>query len=511
MRVCLKIPADAEPQLRARLSYAFRLFCAIYGHLPLVDPAQEEDRDVTLRYDPLTFPASTADRCTVWLSSAYRARNVGEAAPPPVRYACNGVNTVLHHAPTPGHAPDWLGEIFEWVSCADEYSVVKRDSVGRLLFACTYAGRHCIDTRVPYAAIAMQCLQQAICRVVPRATDHPRGLDGTAAHLVIPTHDVDYFPLGRMHAVNRLIRNSVISSVLAKDVVLGMRQAAMAARMALGVGTDPLDKITALAEEERRHGILASYYFLVRHAHRRDANYTLEHSGVVEAMHWLELKGMEVGVHGTYTCLDHSYGLKHEVAEFSERGFHPQGGRIHWLRYMLNELIPAVECAGLKYDTSIGWRDRIGFRAGACFAFPPYNFKTESAASFLEIPMVMMDQALQQRHDSFERMVADATEVLTASRRLGWGGISLLWHPAAFGNGWLPRKVGDTYWSLANGRASWEEEWITGSNFVEKAWQRYVEAGLLSAKEPSPVLETLTRDRSEVASAIQVEGFSSIS
>lgn len=505
MRIRLEIPQNAGPVYRARIGYAFRLFCAIYGHRPLMDTAEPESQDLTIRYDHPASPSSPSDEGIVWLSPGYRVRRKHEPAPPPIRYARNGVNTLLHFAPVDGQAPDWLGEIFEWASCADEYSVTELDPVGRLSFAATYMGRYSIDTRVPYAAVAMRALQLEICRVFPRAGLKHRALDGASQHLVIPSHDVDYFPVGRLRGIYRMIRNAAISCLLVNRPGLGMRQAILAARMALG-GSDPLDRIAVLVEEERKRGIGASYNFLVRHAHRLDAHYTLEHPGVVETLRWLESRDMEVGIHSSFLCLNAPQSLMHELLLLHARGFFPRGGRQHWLRYTLDRLIPAAERAGLAYDMSVGWSERLGFRAGTCFAFPPYNFDKERASTFLEIPMVMMDQAFQIEHDSADRMFEQAAELLSVSRQLGWGGISLLWHPAAFGVGWLPPEVADIFWRLADRRAEWGDEWIRPLDFLDTARQWYVDVGLLPAEAPLPAGEELIGEYIEAAARADVNG-----
>lgn len=502
MRIGLEMPADADPKYRARLNYAFRLFCAIYGHEPIADCTKTTCSDVTLCYgSPIPRAPGERDR-VVWLSRGYRARDLRDPAPPPLKYASNDVSTLLHYPPLAGSVPDWLGEIFEWVSCADEYSVTERDGVGRPLFAATYAGRHELDTSIPYAGVAMRCLQREICRIVPRTAEEP--IRPKAAHLVVPTHDVDYFPNGRLHAVNRLARNAVISYLSIKRPKLGLRQAAMAASVAIGFVPDPLDRIAALVEEEQRRGIGASYNFLAQHKHRRDAHYGLERDEVVKNMRWLESQGMEVGIHHTYTCLDEPGGVAGELALFHSRGFSPRGGRQHWLRYTLDRLIPAVERAGLAYDTSIGYSENLGFRAGACFAFPPYNFEEERAANFVEIPLAMMDQAFPMQHQRPEESFEAAAALLGASRRLGWGGISLLWHPPALGEGWLPSEVGELYLRLADGRAVWGDEWISPQDFIAAVRHRYVDAGLLPAQEPAPADEMPVEESAAVAVEAQL-------
>jgi hypothetical protein len=306
---------------------------------------------------------------------------------------------------------------------------------------------------------------------------------------VLSTHDVDYFPMGRFHAVYRLVRNAVISCLLIRRPTLGLRQAGYAARMILGSDSDPLDQLVRLVEEELRQGISSSYYFLVRNAHRLDAGYTLADAGVLEIMRWLETRGMEIGLHGSFTSLEEPGALEEEQQILQAEGVRVVGGRQHWLRYTLDRLLPAVESAGLQYDTSIGWSKHIGFRAGACFAFPPYDFAKEAAATFLEFPLVIMDQALESPAGRKAPLLHEVTQMIATSRRMGWGGISLLWHPAAFGDGWLTNRVGETYWRLAEERRHSNDQWLKASQFLEKARPRYVEAGLLPAEAPSRVAQ----------------------
>lgn len=92
-----------------------------------------------------------------------------------------------------------------------------------------------------------------------------------------------------------------------------------------------------------------------------------------------------------------------------------------------------------------------------------------------------MDQALTGDGQQFH----EVAQMIAASRRLGWGGISLLWHPSAFGTGWLPAHVGEIYWRLVGDRTRWNDSWSTASAFLEIARARFVETGLLPACAPA--------------------------
>jgi hypothetical protein len=481
MRIYLELRKEWEPAHRARISYAFRLFCAIYGHQPELTSERAPSADIWIRYGSRKTEAPS--RPALYLSNLYRARPVHEAAPPPWKFIQEDEETVLFYQPLPGEEPDWLGEIFEWVSCADEYSIEERDPVGRIPFAATYVGRHGLNVRIPYAAVSMRRLNLALCKIVPSMAAKPASPGSSGSHFLVSTHDVDYLPLGRPNAVYRLAKNAVISCLLSKQPKLALRQVAMALRVATG-GQDPLDQIPHLAGEERGRGVGASYYFLPRHLARRDANYAAKEPVVQILMRSLQIFGLEVGVHGSYTCLDTSRGLSEEYEIFRQAGFRPRGGRQHWLRFTLDRLIPALEKAGAVYDTSIGWSDRIGFRAGACFAFPPYNFDEERAATFLEIPLAIMDQGLQEESNREEDWYSKAADLLSASRRYAWGGISLLWHPAAFGGGWLSPVIGEIFWHLMDDAGRNGDTWVSARSFVRAVHERYVEVGLLSGSAP---------------------------
>ena len=378
----------------------------------------------------------------------------------------------MFYPPKSGASPDWLGEIFEWLSCADEYSCKARDAVARVPFLNSYIGRYGLSPIKPYAAIAMHALQSELQRLMPAADLQPLCSAPPSSHFIVNTHDVDYMRLRRAGSVRRLLKNAAVSLVVRRCTTSASAQFVHAVRVAAG-GPDPLDQLNVLADREVRRRVGASYFFITRQSHRRDANYSIRHPEVLNVMRWLEGRGMEVGVHGSYTSFVGRHRLVEEFQTLRSLGFNPQGHRAHWLRFTLDRLVDDLEATGALYDSSLGWSDTIGFRAGACFAFPLYNFKQERPAKFLELPLVGMDQCLCDI--SGRENLIDA---LRLSRKYGWGGISLLWHPSAFGGGQFHKDVGDLFWQLVESNA-FNDSWVSGLEFVTRVQRRYKEVGLL--------------------------------
>jgi hypothetical protein len=158
----------------------------------------------------------------------------------------------------------------------------------------------------------------------------------------------------------------------------------------------------------------------------------------------------------------------------------PLGGRQHWLRFSEHQsLFDEVQRAGLRYDSTLGFAEAAGFRNGACFAFPPYDFAGEKPYPFLEIPLALMDGSIEAAaRSSGEEPAAIAQEVLSASRKLGWGGISADWHnptePIQ-----VPQRINQIFWDSVSAQRQNCEKWISADEFLSLTLSRYQNAGLL--------------------------------
>jgi hypothetical protein len=134
--------------------------------------------------------------------------------------------------------------------------------------------------------------------------------------------------------------------------------------------------------------------------------------------------GCEVGVHGIDSWADPDHA-KEEIAKIeSLAGRSGLGVRMHWLYYGPES--PAVlEKAGYIYDSTCGYNETIGCRAGTFQVFRPLT-----AQHLLELPMHIMDTALFYP----DRMNLSPSEGLTWIDKLtktaeGFGGVvTFNWH-----------------------------------------------------------------------------------
>src|SRR5690348_3319761 len=140
MKIALELSSTQSPAHQSRLKYAFQLFCAIYDHIPLLETKDHESADLRITYS--RDETMRSDLKVLRLYSGYSPRPITAPAPPPSLFSRDNVKTVLFFPPEGSVEADWLAEIFEWTSCADEYSISARDSVGRVPFQKSVFGRY---------------------------------------------------------------------------------------------------------------------------------------------------------------------------------------------------------------------------------------------------------------------------------------------------------------------------------------------------------------------------------
>jgi hypothetical protein len=96
----------------------------------------------------------------------------------------------------------------------------------------------------------------------------------------------------------------------------------------------------------------------------------------------------EVGLHGIDAWIDSLSG-RAELEQIRQiTGMQQIGVRMHWL-YFDEESPAALENAGADYDSTVGYNETIGYRAGTTQAYKPLE-----TTRLLEVPLHVMDTAL---------------------------------------------------------------------------------------------------------------------
>ena len=157
-------------------------------------------------------------------------------------------------------------------------------------------------------------------------------------------------------------------------------------------------------------------------------------------------EGNKVGIHGSYfSSKDESLFIREKEMLESIVGHGITKSRQHWLNYYESKTPYIHVNARIEEDSTLGFNDISGFRAGVASLYYPYDHKNKMAFPFKEIPMVIMDShaydySMQPAKDKSGWLFKSATLVKNFA-------ISVDWHQRVLSSdyGW-----GDDYETLVS-------------------------------------------------------------
>lgn len=210
------------------------------------------------------------------------------------------------------------------------------------------------------------------------------------------------------------------------------------------IGIEPFWTFPALMQLEKDMHVRSSLYFLNeqsqcklfhpkswRHHGRR---YEFSNTKLQPVFEQLKMGGWDIGLHGSFD----SYQERGKLAE--EKRYLEQiiknkviGIRQHNLNLKIPETWIHQESAGLKYDTTLGFNNAVGFRCGYCYPFSPVDLKEEKILNIVEIPLIIEDLPyfrLKDRETTFSAILQKVIKV--------HGVLTLLWHHSVFNENEFP-------------------------------------------------------------------------
>jgi len=340
--------------------------------------------------------------------------------------------------------PEWLRATAWLLGREEEYQDERRDQ-----WQC-YSGAY---TRLadiglldrPLVNLQAQSLERAIERhAASRGAQlerEPRWPNG-ARFAVALSHDVDDVTLRSFRSSMRLLRQARgPASYAFRAGLSGLKRALLRAPGS----PDPYWTFERWMTEEERHGFRSTFYFCPEPAQRHEYDplyrlgdvlgYDGRRITVTDLIADMTRRGHEVGLHGSYQ----SYRDARELARQREAiaAATPAGGdavrgiRQHFLRFDVRTTWAAQAEAGFTYDSTLGYNEAIGFRAGIAAPFVPWDAGGRIPHRLWEAPLTAMDGALFRTLGLGGEAAADRVRAHLETVEAAGGLAVLLWHPNA--------------------------------------------------------------------------------
>lgn len=273
------------------------------------------------------------------------------------------------------------------------------------------------------------------------------------------THDVDFIGIRRHfldHSMGGFLYRATLVSLIDffrnRASFPKLRENTKAALslplVFLGICPDPWDQFDHYLELEG--GAPSTFFFIPyknyagegfdeKRAKYRAARYDVD--DVRDTIGKILAHGCEVGVHGIDAWHSVERGEKELRRVREATGQENIGIRIHWLCWK-ESTFGFLDQAGYQYDSSFGYNETVGFKAGTAQVYKPIGVKR-----LLELPLHIQDTALfspGRMHSAFDHAAHLCDQIIGSVDRYK-GVLTLLWHQRSLG----PERLwGDFYQML---------------------------------------------------------------
>lgn len=287
---------------------------------------------------------------------------------------------------------DLVASAFFFLSLHEEWSSSVRDAFDRLPAAASLLGRLRMLHRPVVAEMARALWSLLHARGFPVAEG--ARWDGHES-VVCMTHDVDYvrkFTPG-------LIWREVVRNAIANDRRVDLAVRWQRLREFAGfvdANRDPYRvSLRRLLDRERQHDVRATWFFKAGVTGRRDVRYGLQSAFLKDVYRSMTEAGHEVGLHPSFNAhvdADVVAGERSRLEAASGRTIGVL--RQHYLRFHYPRTWRMHAELGVEVDSTLGFADHEGFRAGMCHPFLPFDLERRRVLPLVEIPLHVMDGTL---------------------------------------------------------------------------------------------------------------------
>jgi hypothetical protein len=466
---------STQTEMARKARYVLATFCQTLGiGLKTVDRNADIPTDCCLlSYGPP--PVANTERLLLIEPSAeaaayYAARRPYNPAGLYVWYSPEGDLPLLFpphqaHLNRPGLLPDILASAFFFLSRWEESVIETRDQWGRYRYEDSVYP-HLGGLYPPIVDRYLAAFRHELEKAGMELPTCPLWPDGRAFAVGL-THDVDHLTKWRWAEVRaaggRFLRNlpqhpTDALSRLARDAC------------SLLARENPYWNLEEILSQESARGMRSTFFILPSHQHQHDADYDLEDGQVRAVLRQLAAQGAEIGLHVGFSA----YGDEEETVQQlkalnQELDAQVRGVRQHFLRLDTQQTLARYERLGLKYDSTLGFAETPGYRAGFSFPFSPYSVDEDRPLDLLELPLTIMDVSLGPKYQNLSAQGAwhSIEKWLSYTAKRG-GCCILLWHNSYWDELDFP-GYGDLYLRILDWVAE-HDGWGTSCGEIWRWW-----------------------------------------
>lgn len=205
---------------------------------------------------------------------------------------------------------------------------------------------------------------------------------------------------------------------------------------------DPFNTFEWIMDISEANSLKSAFYFICGNTDpSKDADYNLSHPAIRKLLLDIYLRGHEIGLHPSYNCYANPQELANELHNLKNTCLslgisqNVWGGRMHFLRWKHPDTLVYLNNCGLDYDSTLGYADYAGFRAGTCYEYTAFDPIQMQVLNIKIKPLIVMEcSILHERYMGVKKDPLEIFKDLKSKCEKVNGIFTLLWHNSEFVN-----------------------------------------------------------------------------
>lgn len=204
------------------------------------------------------------------------------------------------------------------------------------------------------------------------------------------------------------------------------------------IESDPYNTFDYLMNISEQASCKSTFYFLAgKSSPTKDADYFLHDKDIEKLMRKINERGHYIGLHPSYNSYLSAETIKKETTNLVEtldllkiKQDHIKA-RMHYLKFRHPYTYRYLVSSGIQHNSTMGYAEHIGFRAGTCWPYPVFDPLTQQELQITESPLIAMDVSLYGQSymgiRDMETIMLKLTNLYDVTNKVG-GRFEFLWH-----------------------------------------------------------------------------------
>jgi len=255
----------------------------------------------------------------------------------------------------------------------------------------------------------------------------------TRNYQLILTHDVDVaYKYSSILSGSREIVGDIIKR---KNLVLALNNFSNKILAHLKLKKDPFDTYDYLMDISEKVGVKSYFFLHSSSSAKQDIN---NDKYLKKVGYKIKKRGHYLGYHPSFNAYN-NFELfikdKEKIENMIEQKL--DIGRAHFLRFEVPTTWQIWEDAKMKWDSSLSYADKEGFRCGVCYSYSVFDIITRKKLNLKEKPLIVMEGSFTtyQPNITPQEMEHKIKYLIDKVKKYN-GEFVFLWHNSSFGGSW---------------------------------------------------------------------------